>query len=88
MEDKKAAIRALVLEMLNKSFEEAVHKVDTVLNSGCIDIEGWDEKKAPMFIPKCILKAVLEREAYNYAGNRTGLEAKIRKESLNIQKFI
>ena len=63
METNKQKIKKLVEDMLIESHQKALKNIDKVLNSGCIDLEGWDDKKAPMHLPKCILTAILEGEA-------------------------
>jgi len=88
MEDKKAAIKELVTKMIHESVEHMIRNVDAALNSGCIDVEGWDEKNQPMLIPKSILIAILQNELSQYGAKGTSFEAKIRKESRNIRKFI
>ena len=88
MEQKKVAIKELVIKMIHESVEHMIRNVDIALNSGCIDVEGWDEKNQPMLIPKSILTALLENELSQYDAKGTSFEAKIRKESRNIQKFI
>ena len=60
--NKKAKIKKLVEEMLNESHKAMLKKLETVLNSGAIDIDGWVENISPMIIPKCIVTALLQSE--------------------------
>ena len=74
--------------MLNDSHKKSMLNVDKVLNSGCIDIDGWDEKNSPMVLPKSILTAILENGARQYAGRGTSFEKRVKKEVSNIHYFL
>ena len=88
METKKEKIKELVKEMLIESHNKAMQNIDRVLNSGCIDIDSWDEKIAPMILPKAILTAILENEAIQYTAKGTIFDRKIKKEVKNIKYFL
>lgn len=76
---KQRAIKKHALDML---------KVDRLLNSGAVDIDGWDEYDKPMILPKSILCAVLESESHQYSAKGTSYEKHIKKEVKNFQYFI
>ena len=88
METKKEQIKALVIEMLNESHEAMMKNIDKVLNSGAIDIDGWDEKNAKMVLPKTITTAILQRESVQYEGRGTSHEKQVKKEVRNILYFL
>ena len=88
MRTKKQQIKRLVKEMLIECNKKALKNIDKVLNSGCIDIEDWDEKKAPMVLPKAILTAILQYEANQYTAIGTSFERKMKKEVSNIRYFL
>jgi len=88
MKSNKQKIKELVRNMLDESHEKAVKNIDKVLNSGCIDIDGWDEKFAPMVLPKTILTAILENESRQYTARGTSFEKESKKEVRNIRYFI
>jgi hypothetical protein len=84
----KEKIKKLVIEMLNESLTDINKKLDHVLNSGAIDVEGWNENNAPMITPKTILAALLENEALQYYAKGTSFETRVKKEIKNIKLFI
>ena len=85
---KKEQIKGLVVEMIGYSQEAMLEKLERVMNSGCIDIEGWDEENGKMLLPKTIVTALLESESYQYSGKGTAYERKIKKDVRNIRYFI
>jgi len=85
---KREKIKQLVIDMLNDSHKAMIEKVEKALNSGAVDIENWDEKNAPMILPKCIIMALLESESTQYDGRGTSYEKRIKKEVRNIRYFI
>jgi hypothetical protein len=86
--EKKEKIKALVTEMLKQSHEAMIEKIDRVLNSGAIDIDGWDEKQSPMIVPKCIISALYDHQITQFDGSGTTYERRIKKEIRNIRYFI
>lgn len=86
--DKKDQIKGLVVEMIGYSQKAMLEKLERVLNSGCIDIEGWDENNGKMLLPKAIMTALLESEHYQYSGEGTTYARKQKKEVRNIRYFI
>jgi hypothetical protein len=88
MKSNKKKIKKLVKDMLIESHRKAVLNIDKVLDSGCIDIDGWDEKNAPMILPKCILTAILEGEARQYTARGTTYEKQMKKEVNNIRYYL
>ena len=86
--NKKEKIKELVKDMLIESHQKAMKNIDKVLNSSCVDIDGWDEKCAPMVLPKTILTAILENEARQYTARGTSHEKQMKKDVRNIHYFI
>ena len=86
--DTKRKIESLITEMLNESYETMLKNVDKILNSGCLDIESWDENNKPMFLPKCVVSAIVMNEGRQYQGKGTGYEKRIKKEVENIKFFL
>lgn len=86
--DKEAEIKKLVVEMLTESHEMMLGKVDRVMKSGCIDIEGWDCSVGKMILPKCIVAAIIEDETTQYYGKNTSYAKSVKKEIANIRNFI
>jgi hypothetical protein len=85
---KREKIKSLVIDMLKESYNHMVKKVDDVLHSSAVDIDGWDESYDKMILPKTILTAVLEMESTQYSGVGTSFEKQIKKDVKNIRCFI
>ena len=61
-------IKTLVIEMLNDSHKAMLKNLETILNNNQeIDLDNWDEKNAPMLLPKMIVTALLENDAKQYS---------------------
>jgi len=88
MKSNKEQISELVKDMLTESHEAMLKKIDKVLNSGCVDIEGWSKDNSPMILPKCIVTAILQNEATQYEGKGTSFEKQVKKEVRNIRYFL
>lgn len=88
MKSNKQKIKKLVKDMLIESNKKALANIDKVLNSGCVDFDGWDENSAPMVLPKTILTAILEEEARQYTARGTSYEKQMKKETENIRSFL
>lgn len=86
--DNKEKIKKHVINMLNQSNTSMLVKLDSVLNSGAVDIDSWDENNAPMLLPKAIIIALLEIESLQYDAKGTGYEKQIKKQAKNIKYFI
>lgn len=84
-QEKKDKIKLLVEEMLITSNVSMIRNIDKALNSGAIDVDGWDEK---YYLPKCIITAILQQEATEWDGTGTGYEKQIKKEVKNIRYFL
>lgn len=85
---KKRKIKKLVKDMLKESYQTAFEKIDKVLKSGALDIDGWDVEHNSMVLPKIIVTAILENESRQYQGKGTCFEKQVRKEVNNIQYFL
>jgi ribosomal protein L1 len=88
MASKKQKIKKLVKEMLIESHKKALKSVDRALNLSCVDVDGWDEKIAPMILPKTILTAILEEESIQYTARGTTYEKRIKAKVKNIRYFL
>lgn len=86
--DKRNKIKSLVTDMLNESHEAMIKKIDKALNSGAIDVDGWDESNNPMILPKCIVTAILQNESTQYEAKGTAFEKEVKKEVRNIRYFL
>ena len=86
--NKKEKIKSLVSDMLKESCEQMMKKIDKVIDSGSVDIDGWDENNKPMILPKCIVTAILVNESKQYEGKGTSYEKLIKKEVENIRLFL
>ena len=86
--NKKEQIKVHVIDMLDQSYSAMITKVDKALNSGAIDIDGWDPKCNPMILPKIIVTAILKNESCQYEGKGTSFEKEIKKEVNNLRLFI
>lgn len=82
----KDKIKKLVVEMLNDSHSSMLSKIDRVLSSGCIDLDGWDSNS--YVLPKTIMASLLQRESHQYMGIGTGFEKQVKKQVKNISYFI
>lgn len=89
-QEKRDAVKALAIEMLQESHEAMIKKIDKALNSGAIDIDAWDNNMNQMLLPKCIAMAILQDEAVGYEPRfcSSRLERQIKKEVKNIRLFI
>lgn len=74
--------------MLVESHKAALKKIDKAISCGALDIDSWDEKDAPMVVPKTITVALLESEASQYYGHGTTHEKRIKNGVSNIRYFI
>jgi len=88
MKSKKQKIKGLVKDMLIESHKKALKNIDKALNSGSVDVDGWDEENTPMILPKCILTAILEDQARQYTARGTKYEKQTKKEVKNIRYFL
>lgn len=85
---KEQKIKSLVKDMLKESHIEMIKKIDKVLISGAIDVDGWDDKHNFMLLPKAIVTAILENESTQYNGSGTYFEKEQKKTVRNIKYFI
>lgn len=88
MQTKRDKIRSIVGLMLNESNAAMFKALDKVLNSGAVDVDGWDGDNNPMLLPKAIVTALLEDEATQRTAKGTRFEKAMRKEVKNIRCFI
>jgi hypothetical protein len=88
MKTKREQIKELVIDMLNESHKAMIRNVDKALDSGAVDIDGWDRSNSPMILPKCIIMAILQQESTQYDAWGTGIERRVRKEVRNIRYFL
>lgn len=87
-EQKKKLIREHAVDMLKDVHKNAIAKVYRAIESGAIDVEGWDEKNKPMILPKSIVCAVLYSEIEQYLSKRTSFEKEVQKNIKNLRCFI
>ena len=87
-QEKKNKIKSLAEDMLKESFDAMIKKVEKALNSGAIDVDSWNENNRPMFLPKCIVTAILQNESTQYEAKGTSFEKQVKKEVKNIRYFL
>ena len=85
---KKERLQNLVNKMLNESIEKMKKKAQKVIESGAVDVDGWDEDHNKMILPKCFVTATLESESYQFSGIGTSFEKQVKREVKNIRYFI
>lgn len=85
---KKAKIKSLVNCQLKVAIKQIKENVDKALNSGAIDIDGWDENYNKMVLPNTIVTAILEDGATLFDGKGTCFEKTIKKDVKNLRYFI
>ena len=85
---KRAMIKSHCVDMLTRSLVEMTKKIDKALNSGAIDVDGWDPNVNPMLLPKAMVIAIMEDEADQYSAKGTSFETQISYESKNIKLFL
>lgn len=88
MNSNREKIKQLVVDMLNDSHDNMIKKIDKALDSGCLDIEGWEADNSPMILPKCVVTAILKNESQQYEAKGTSFEKRVKKEVSNIRLFI
>lgn len=85
---KKEKIIHITKKILNNIRKEQDEYIEKIINSGCIDIDSWDENNTPMILPKAMCIAML-REAINQIDCRgTSFEKQVKKEAANIHLFL
>ena len=87
-QEKKQAIKKLVVEMLKESQEEMIEKIDTIIESGAVDVENWNENFNKMIIPKTIVTALLETESKQRDGRGTSFEKQVKRDVKVICNFL
>ena len=81
-------IERICNDLLEESNEAMKGKIQKAIDSGALDISGWDENKDSMIIPRIIMQAVLETEAKQYSATGTIYEKQIKKEVKNLLQFL
>lgn len=85
---KELAIAALCSDLLKDSIERMNESIIKAINSGAIDIESWDATHNKYYIPKIIIKAVLENEADIYFWEASSFQKSVKKEVNNLKLFL
>jgi hypothetical protein len=88
METKKETIKRLTISLLNQAHEDMIQKVDTLLESGAVEINDWDNKTNPLILPKTLTTAILKHESTLYDGAGTSFEKKVKKDVKNLILFL
>lgn len=87
--ENKEKVKALVIEMLNDSHKAMLKKLETILNNThVIDLDNWDEKNAPMLLPKMIVTALLENDAKQYSPPKDYPNARQLKQQIKNISYI
>lgn len=87
-EDKKDKVREIATRLLAQSQAEMLAKVEKAINSGAVDIDGWDEGCNPMILPKSIVSAVLQYESGQYDCAGTSFEKEVKRNVKNLRHFL
>lgn len=87
MSYKKAFIESHVELLMEQSKKAMRENLTKALNSGAIDIEGYDTENNFMVLPKAIWTAILENEATQFSPP-SNQEKHFKKEVKNIRYFI
>jgi hypothetical protein len=89
MTDNKQKIKDLVIDMLDRSYDKSVLSIDKILDSGCIDIDAWDENNGRMLVPKAIVMALLDYEKDQWSpSKRISSYKQVTKDFKNIRNFL
>jgi hypothetical protein len=88
MMTKKSQIEAHVKNMLEYAKKKMEQQITKALNSGAIDVDGWEPDNNPMILPKIILISILETEAEQYKATGTCFEKQVKKEVKNLKLFL
>jgi hypothetical protein len=87
-QEKKEEIKLIVSGMIECSKEQLYKSLDKALNSGCIDIDNWNDKINPLELCKSLMIAILENEASTYYAWSTCFEKEVKREVKNIKLFL
>lgn len=89
-ENKKQTIEDLTKGIIsfNTDNNEITQLIKKAVNSGALDIEGWEPDQNPMILPKIIAIAILENIAEGLKGKGTSFEKQVKKEVKNLKCFI
>ena len=85
---KSKKIQKLTETILDEALVDMKKNIKKALTCGALDTEAWDEKNAPMILPKIIAIAVLESEANQYKAEGTSFEKQVSKDVKNLKFFI
>jgi len=87
-QEKKQEIKKLVIEMIKESEVAMIKKIDTILESGAVDVENWNANICKMILPKTIITALLTNESVQRDGRGTSFEKQVKKDVKNICNFL
>lgn len=87
-EEKKQKIQFHTERLLAEAYAHAERAINKALNSGALDIDGWDADIDPMILPKIIVITLLENEADQYKATGTSFEKRVKKEVANLKRFV
>ena len=87
MSYKKAYIESQVELLMEQSKKAMRENLTKALNSGAIDIEGYDTEHNSMVLPKAIWIAILEEEATQFSPPTNQIK-QFNKEVKNIKMFL
>ena len=67
---KKKEIRDHVLGMIDNSCQHMKNKLNDVMKSGAVNVEGWNPDYRPMLLPRAIVTALLQYVSNQYVSNQ------------------
>lgn len=86
--DNKEMIKLHCNNILDLHIEDIRERINRVVNSGCIDVDNWNDNINPMLLPKAILSAIYSDYAESISGKGTCFEKSQKKEINNIKLFL
>lgn len=85
---KKAEIKLLVSSLLTDFVESVDQQVNTALNCGALDVEGWNKDINPMILPRIIIVTIFQRAAEQFGARGTSWSKIINDEVSNLRCFL
>ena len=84
----RAKLHKKCIRLLDRSYDEMLESISKAIDSGAVDIDGWDDINESMVLPKAILTAILQIESTQYDCKGTCYEKQIRKDVKNLKPFL
>lgn len=86
---KQQALKSLILEHLEYDYRDMRDRVvNRVLNSGAIDVDGWNPEYNRMILVHSVLIALFDSSADNRKATGTSFEKEVKSNVKNIRCFV